>query len=71
MSIHAGKRLQDRRKEMGLTLCDVAERVRARGNVKVSESHYRRIERAICVPTVVLAMEITEVLDTDVYSVWG
>jgi len=59
------------RENAGLTQCAVAEEVRNRRIVSLSEAHFRRIEKDIVKPSVMLAMEIAQVLDTDVYEVWG
>jgi DNA-binding XRE family transcriptional regulator len=59
------------REDAGMTQCNVAEEVRNRKIVSLSEAHYRRIEKNIVTPSVMLAMEIAEVLDGDVYEIWG
>lgn len=59
------------RTNAGLTQCNVAEMVRNRRNVSLSEAHFRRIEKDIVTPSITLAMEIAEVLESDVYEIWG
>lgn len=60
-----------KRHELGMTQTQVAEHVRNRRITSLSEPFYRRIEKGLATPTVVIAMEIAAVLDTDVYSIWG
>ena len=67
----AAEVIYDRRQELGLTQVSLAERVRNRGIVTLSEPHLRRIEKGLALPTVIIAMEIAEVLGTDVYAIWG
>lgn len=62
--------LRARREEMGLTQTQVAENVRNRRVIHLSEPHYRRIEKGLSLPNVLLGMEIAEVLDTNVYELW-
>jgi transcriptional regulator with XRE-family HTH domain len=59
------------RESAGLTQCSVAEMVRNRGVVGLSEAHFRRIEKDIVIPSVKLSMEIADVLDSDVYQIWS
>jgi DNA-binding XRE family transcriptional regulator len=58
------------RQNAGLTQCNVAELVRNRRVVGLSEAHYRRIEKDIVTPSITLAMEIADVLESDVYQIW-
>jgi DNA-binding XRE family transcriptional regulator len=67
----AAKVIHQKRLELELTQVEVAERVRNRGVVSLSEPHLRRIEKGLALPTVIIAMEIAAVLDTDVYAIWG
>jgi len=66
-----GEVLRAIRLERGMTQTEVAERVRNRRIKTLSEPHYRRIEGNFTVPSVILAMEICSVLETDIYEVWG
>jgi DNA-binding XRE family transcriptional regulator len=66
-----GSVLLAKRKEAGLTQCQVAERVRNMGHVTLSETHYRRIEQDVVTPSVILAIDVCYILDTDVYEIWG
>ena len=63
--------IYDLRQELGLTQVEVAERVRNRKVVTLSEPHLRRIEKGLALPTILIAMELAEVLGTDVYAIWG
>jgi DNA-binding XRE family transcriptional regulator len=63
--------LLELRKSQGMTQMDVVHMVRERGVVKLSETHYRRLEKGQCLPSVLLAMELAAVLDSDVYEIWG
>ena len=63
--------IYDLRQELGLTQVEVAERVRNRKVVTLSEPHLRRIEKGLALPTILIAMELAEVLGTDVYNIWG
>lgn len=63
--------IKRKRLELELTQTQVAEMVRNRKVVTLSETFYRKVEKGYSMPTVVLAMEIADVLDTDVYEIWG
>ena len=63
--------IYDLRQELGLTQVEVAERVRNRKVVTLSEPHLRRIAKGLALPTILIAMELAEVLGTDVYAIWG
>jgi len=67
----AGTIIAALRQNKGMTQTAVAEIVRNRGNAGLSEPHFRRIEKDIVKPSVTLAMEIAEVLESDVYEIWG
>lgn len=59
------------RLSLGLTQCAVAETVRNMGHGhSLSEPHYRRIEKNLVTPSVILAMDIATVMDSDVYEIW-
>jgi DNA-binding XRE family transcriptional regulator len=66
----AGQILRNFRIEYGLTQKGVAQQVSILGPT-LCERHYRRIEKGLMVPSVLLAMSICTVLDTDIYEVWG
>lgn len=59
------------REAAGMTQCTVAETVRNMGRSSLSEPHYRRIEKNLVTPSVILAMDIATILDSDVYEIWG
>lgn len=61
--------IRARRLELGLTLEDLAYKVRGLG-MKVSASHLAAIERGESMPSVVLAMTIATALDTTVGALW-
>lgn len=67
----AAEIIRTRREELELSQCEVAERVRNRRVTSLSEPHYRRIEKGLALPTVVIALEIASVLDLDIYEIWG
>ncbi|MCK5479643.1 MAG: helix-turn-helix transcriptional regulator, partial [Gammaproteobacteria bacterium] len=67
----AGTILKERRLDAGLTQSEVAEKVRNMKRVGLSEPHYRRIEKGTNVPSVQLALDIADVVDCDVYEIWG
>lgn len=71
MSSRAGEIIKRKRLELEMTQVEVAEAVRNRKNVTLSENFFRRIEKGIAKPNVLIAMEIADVLDTDVYEIWG
>ena len=68
----SGAVLRRCRDAAGLTQTQVAEQVRNSGTEStLSEPHYRRIENNLAVPSVLLAMDIATVVDSDVYEIWG
>jgi DNA-binding XRE family transcriptional regulator len=71
MRSNPGGVIKERRLSLEMTQVQVAEMVRNRKIVTLSETFFRRIEKNIATPTVILAMEIADVLDTDVYEIWG
>lgn len=67
----AAEIIRTRREQLRLSQSQVAERVRNRRVTSLSEPHYRRIEKGLAVPNVVIGLEIASVLDLDVYEIWG
>ena len=65
-----GTTLAALREATGFTQCHVAEIVRNMGRTSLSEPHYRRIEKNLVTPSVILAMDIAQTLDSDVYEIW-
>ena len=59
------------RESAGLTQSKVAETVRNMKRSTLSEPHFRRIEKNLVTPSVIMAMDIATVLDSDVYEIWG
>ena len=67
----AGQVLKNLRIEYGKSQQVVANEVTEGQGPSLCVRHYRRIEKGQMIPSVLLALSICSVLDTDVYEVWG
>jgi DNA-binding XRE family transcriptional regulator len=66
----AGAVLKNLRHEYGMSQDYLAAAVSEKGT-HMTDRHYRRIEQGRVTPSVLLAMSICDVLDTNIYEVWG